>query len=195
MVSKSWSELHGGAKVGRFIGFWLTFLRALSSPFKLLRITPNQISVIAILISVPLILDFNFWWLILMGLLLDGIDGQLAISTNRVSKIGAVLDSISDRVVEFIWAIGMYLSGLNFSLIFIYLGLAWIQEYLRARAGGLGFRKIGLVTIGERPTRGVFVILISIFNVHAKLILWIAILVQVISLLTLIRVFEKEFNQ
>ena len=117
MVSNSWSELHGGAKVGRFIGFWLTFLRALSSPFKLLQITPNQISVIAILISVPLIFDFNFWWLILIGLLLDGIDGQLAISTNRASKIGAVLDSISDRVVEFIWAIGMYLSGLNFSLI------------------------------------------------------------------------------
>lgn len=195
MDSKNWSELHGGAKVGGFIGFWLTILRVLSLPFKFLRITPNQISIIAILISVPLIFDFNYWWLILVGLLLDGIDGQLAISTNRASKIGAVIDSISDRAVEFIWAMGMYLSGLNFSLILIYLGLAWIQEYLRARAGGLGYRKIGLITIGERPTRGVFIILISIFNPQALLILWIAILIQAISLLSLIRVFEREFNR
>jgi hypothetical protein len=77
----------------------------------------------------------------------------------------------------------------------MFIGLAWVQEYLRARAGGLGFRKIGLITIGERPTRGIFAILISIFASHAQLIIWLAVIVQVISLLSLVRVFEKEINQ
>jgi phosphatidylglycerophosphate synthase len=195
VVNQEWSDLHSGAEVGKFIGFWLGLLKALARPFVWVRITPNQISIIAVVISFPLIFDFNYWWLILIGLLLDGIDGQVALATNRASKSGAVIDSISDRTVEFIWAIGMILLGMNFALVLTFIGLAWIQEYLRARAGGLGFRKIGLITIGERPTRGVFAIFISIFTAHAQLILWMAVIVQAISLLTLVRVFEKEINQ
>jgi phosphatidylglycerophosphate synthase len=195
VANQEWSELHSGAQVGKFIGFWLTLLKALARPFKWLRLTPNQISIIAVIISIPLILDFKYWWLILIGLLMDGIDGQVALATGRANKSGAVIDSISDRTVEFIWAVGMYLSGLNFALVFTFIGLAWIQEYLRARAGGLGYRKIGLITIGERPTRGVFAIFISIFSRFGHLIIWIAVAVQALSLLSLIRVFEKEINQ
>lgn len=195
MANQEWSDLHSGAEVGKFIGFWLGLLKAIAQPFIWARITPNQISVIAVLISFPLIFDFNYWWLILIGLFLDGVDGQVALATNRASKSGAVIDSISDRTVEFIWAVGMILVGLNFAIVLTFIGLAWVQEYLRARAGGLGFRKIGLITIGERPTRGVFAILISIFTIHAQLILWIAVIVQAIALLSLVRVFEKEINQ
>lgn len=195
MANQEWSDLHSGAEVGKFIGFWLGLLKAIAQPFIWARITPNQISVIAVLISFPLIFDFNYWWLILIGLFLDGVDGQVALATNRASKSGAVIDSISDRTVEFIWAVGMFLVGLNFAIVLTFIGLAWVQEYLRARAGGLGFRKIGLITIGERPTRGVFAILISIFTIHAQLILWIAVIVQAIALLSLVRVFEKEINQ
>lgn len=195
MANQEWSELHSGAQVGKFIGFWLGLLKALARPFIWLRITPNQISLLAVIISIPLILDFNFWWLILAALLFDGIDGQVALLTNRASKSGAIIDSVSDRTIEFIWAIGMLLLGLNFVLVLMFIGLAWVQEYLRARAGGLGFRKIGLITIGERPTRGVFAILISLFTAHAQLILWLAVIVQAISLISLIRVFEREINR
>jgi CDP-diacylglycerol--glycerol-3-phosphate 3-phosphatidyltransferase len=32
-------------------------------------------------------------------------------------------------------------------------GLAWLQEYVRARAGIAGMADIGTVTVAERPTR------------------------------------------
>jgi archaetidylinositol phosphate synthase len=194
MSEKKWSELHGNAKVTGFISFWLRFSRVISAPFNLLRITPNQISIFAVIISIPLIFNPNQWWLVLIALLLDGIDGQVAISQNRATKFGAVVDSISDRTVEFIWAVALIVLGANAAMTFVFCGCSWVQEYLRARAGGLGFKKIGIITVGERPTRAIFVLMIFLLPNFANSILGIALSVQIISLITLLRVLHREIN-
>jgi archaetidylinositol phosphate synthase len=195
VANEEWSKLHGQVKVSKFIEFWLNFSKILSRPFIILKISPNSISILSVVISLPLIYNPNFWWLALISLLLDGVDGQVAISRNLSSKTGALVDSIADRTVEFIWAIAMYMLGLNIFAIGLFIGSAWVQEYMRARAGGLGFKEIGLVTIGERPTRGVFVILILLIPSFSAIILWIAVLIQIISLLSLGMRFEKEISQ
>lgn len=195
MSDKNWSELHSGAEVTGIIKYWVHFSKYLAKPFIWLRISPNQISILAIFISAPFIFYPSAWWLVILGLILDGIDGRVAIERNKVSKFGAVLDSISDRVIEAIWALGLYMLGLNLVLILLFVGTGWIQEYLRARAGGLGYRKIGIVTICERPTRAIFIALISLLTLWSTLILLVALAVQIIALTTLILVFEREINQ
>lgn len=195
MTEDNWSQLHGGVEVKGFIKYWIVVSKFLAAPFILLRITPNWISFLTILISIPFIFNPNAWWLVLIGLILDGIDGRVAIETKRTSKFGAIVDSVSDRIVEFIWAIGLYSLGLNPIVVFFFIGLAWTQEYLRARAGGLGFKDIGIVTVGERPVRAIFIILISLITPFSKIILLIALINSIVSLTTLTFVVRRKINQ
>jgi hypothetical protein len=39
------------------------------------------------------------------------------------------------------------------------VGLCWLQEYARARAGGAGMTEVGVLTVNERPTRVVVVVM------------------------------------
>ena len=194
MSNERWVELHSDVEVKGIVKYWLIIAKYLAWPFVALRISPNIISLSSILISFPLIFDRSMWWLVIVALILDGIDGRVAIERNKESKLGSLIDSISDRISEFIWALGLHMAGLNGVLISIFIGCAWVQEYLRARAGGLGYRKIGLVTISERPTRAIFIALILAIVKFEFLILILATVVQLISLITITRKIKKEIN-
>ena len=194
MSTERWSELHSDVEVKGIVKYWFIVSKYLAWPFIVLRISPNIISFSSILISLPLIFDRSLWWLVIVALILDGIDGRVAIERKMESKLGSVIDSISDRISEFIWALGLHMAGLNGFLISIFFGCAWVQEYLRARAGGLGYRKIGLVTISERPTRAIFIALILAMAKFELPILILATIVQLISLITITRKIKKEIN-
>ena len=194
MSNERWVELHSDVEVKGIVKYWLIIAKYLAWPFVALRISPNIISLSSILISFPLIFDRSMWWLVIVALILDGIDGRVAIERNKESKLGSLIDSISDRISEFIWALGLHMAGLNGVLISIFIGCAWVQEYLRARAGGLGYRKIGLVTISERPTRAIFIALMLAIVKFEFLILILATVVQLISLITITRKIKKEIN-
>ena len=194
MSTERWSELHSDVEVKGIVKYWFIVSKYLAWPFIVLRISPNIISFSSILISLPLIFDRSLWWLVIVALILDGIDGRVAIERKMESKLGSVIDSISDRISEFIWALGLHMAGLNGFLISIFFGCAWVQEYLRARAGGLGYRKIGLVTISERPTRAIFIALVLAMAKFELPILILATIVQLISLITITRKIKKEIN-
>ena len=194
MVNDEWSALHSGVEIKGFVKYWILISKYLAKPFIWLRISPNQISVLSIFFSVPFIFYPYSWWIVLIALVLDGIDGRVAIATKKATKYGAVVDSISDRIIELIWGLGLFMLGLNLIPIFLFIGMGWIQEYIRARAGGLGYKGIGVVTISERPTRAIFISLISLLGTWSTLILWIAFIVQLIGLITLIIVLEKDIN-
>ena len=194
MANSSWSESHGDVELNWFIVFWLNFSKGLSKPFILLKISPNQISILSVLISIPLIFSPEQWWFVLIALVLDGVDGQVAIARNLATKQGSVIDSLSDRIVEFIWALALYLFGLNPILVAIFIGIAWLQEYLRARAGGLGYKKIGIVTISERPTRGIFVALALILTSYSQLIISLATAVSIFALASITYKIAREIN-
>jgi phosphatidylglycerophosphate synthase len=122
----------------------------------------------------------------------------LAILTGKASKWGAMLDSVVDRVTEFFWALTFIAIGANKYVVIAALLIASVQEYLRARVGGLGLSEVGVVTIAERPVRAsiLFVALIA-FLFKLELINTLAIIwtiMQSLSLLTLTKFTYKKLN-
>jgi archaetidylinositol phosphate synthase len=100
-----------------------------------------------------------------LSLLFDGIDGSLAIITQKSSRLGAFLDSFVDRLTEFFWALALYELGAPAQFIYLALLFAFTQEYLRARAGSLGHGEVGIVTICERPVRASLIFIAIILNI------------------------------
>ena len=97
-----------------------------------------------------------------MSLLLDGIDGSVAIIGEKTTKYGALLDSVADRIVEVFWLLGLYIVGAPWQPILIIWLAAYLQEYMRARSNSLGVTEIIIVTWSERPVRA-SLIFIAIF--------------------------------
>lgn len=71
-----------------------------------ISITPNQVSFISFLIGVFAALLYLLWLPIIAGIMvqiasiIDGVDGELARATNRMSKKGGFIDAILDRFVD-----------------------------------------------------------------------------------------------
>jgi len=85
--------------------------------------------------------------------LLDSLDGAVALLRGRASAAGFVLDSVADRMADTLCLLGLWLLGAPAPLV-VTAGVAvYLLEYTRARAGNAGFGEIGVVTMGERPTR------------------------------------------
>jgi CDP-diacylglycerol--glycerol-3-phosphate 3-phosphatidyltransferase len=155
---EEWSALHGGVQMNPVVKGWLTVSYFLIKPLRILRISPNAVTFGGVFAAVGLVLSARTWWapiLIVLSLILDGIDGSLAIITGKSSTRGAIWDSFADRISEALWGIAFYRIGAPSVVIFFAWLLAFTQEYLRARTSGLGYRKIDFVTIAERPVRAI----------------------------------------
>ncbi|MBM3743025.1 MAG: CDP-alcohol phosphatidyltransferase family protein [Actinobacteria bacterium] len=163
---EKWSELHGSAQVKGVVKVWLTLSYWLSRPLVALLITPNALSYISILAGGTFLLSAKSNWAILLlvlSLLLDGIDGSVAILGDKTTKYGALLDSVADRIVEAFWILGLYVMGAPWQPLFVIWLASYIQEYMRARSSSLGVTEILLVTWSERPVRAslIFIALIA----------------------------------
>ncbi|MEY3736492.1 MAG: hypothetical protein RLZZ251_208 [Actinomycetota bacterium] len=151
---RRWSDIHGGAQIKGIVKGWLSISYALARP--LLWLHPNLITGSALIfaalylywISTPIAI-----FCLALTLAIDGIDGTVAIMSNKSSRSGAALDAIVDRIVESCWAFGLFLLGAPWQVVLAAWLSAFIQEYMRARAGGLGVHEVGIVTIAERPVR------------------------------------------
>ncbi|MBN1650908.1 MAG: CDP-alcohol phosphatidyltransferase family protein [Bacteroidales bacterium] len=136
-------------------------------------ITPNGITAIGLLITslatVILIVgaelgergDYRYiaWFgaVTLFAGLFDMLDGSLARATNKMSKFGALFDSVLDRYSEMIMFFGIayYLVAQHYFLSSVFAFIAMIGSimvsYVRARAEGLGTEcKVGMM---QRPER------------------------------------------
>jgi len=89
--------------------------------------------------------------------ILDLFDGALARATGRVSRFGALLDSVVDRVSEAVVLFGLLVfyiqqpSTLGAVLVYSTLVGSIMVSYLRARSEGLGIDcKVGVMTRPER---------------------------------------------
>ncbi|NPA54175.1 MAG: CDP-alcohol phosphatidyltransferase family protein [Aquificae bacterium] len=138
--------------------------------FHKLNISPNILTLLGIFfISIGSFLLYkqNFFWagvFILLGNLCDVLDGTLARKYNKSSTFGAFLDSVVDRVSDFLPLIAI--AGLfrhNETLFFLSLFaivFSFLVSYTRARAEGLGIEcNIGFF---ERPERSA-ILIVSIF--------------------------------
>ena len=164
----TWSELHGGAKIEGVVKSWLQISYAVVKPLYKIKITPNILTLAGLAFAIALWQYANSWpaaLFLVLSLFFDGIDGSLAIISRATSKFGAFTDSFVDRLAEVFWALALYKIGAPALLVFIALLAAFTQEYLRARAGGLGHNELGLVTICERPVRASLIFIAIISNV------------------------------
>jgi archaetidylinositol phosphate synthase len=197
----TWSVLHGGAKIEGIVKAWLAISFAIVNPLARIKVTPNILTLGGLLFAI-LLWQFPHSWLAVLflvaSLLFDGIDGSLAIITRSTSNFGAFTDSFVDRLSEVFWALALYELGAPKELIFIALLAAFTQEYLRARAGGLGHNEIEIVTICERPVRASLLFIVLIANLFTLQIapamsaIWVV--MQVISLTQLTTSFYKRLS-
>ena len=179
----TWSNLHGGAKIEGIVKTWLQISYASAKFLSKLRVTPNLLTFAGLFFAIALWQFANSWaaaLFLVLSLFFDGIDGSLAILQKKTSKFGAFTDSFVDRISEVFWALALYKLGAPAALVFIALLATYVQEYIRARSGGLGYNEVGIVTICERPVRASLIFIAIVANlvgldlVTAISIVWVA---------------------
>lgn len=173
-----WSALHGGARPTGIVGWWLSGVHVLARPLVRLGVAPSVLTAGGLVVAgaVPCLAQVGPRWPIAAGLLaaasagLDNLDGAVAVMTRRTSGWGYLLDSLVDRVSDAAYLVTLWLLGAA-GWLCVLAGAAWgLLEYARARAGNAGMTEVGVVTVGERPTRVIiassFLITAGIFPAH-----------------------------
>lgn len=158
-----WRDLHGGYDLesgSRFVRGWLRLAYASGRLAVRAGATPAVVTVAGVVLSlgVPLIVPapggpFLAAVLVLAAAVADAVDGAVAVLGGRASRLGAVYDGVADRIGEACWLVALWRLGAPGWLVVTGGALAWLQEYLRARAGAAGMAEVGVVTVAERPTR------------------------------------------
>ncbi|TRZ55470.1 CDP-alcohol phosphatidyltransferase family protein [archaeon] len=187
--------------------------------FGRLPLAPNAwtlLSIVAALASFYFILQENFIPAALLfaaAAFLDMIDGSVARAKNKVSVLGAYLDTITDRYVEFIIIFGLFFaayphfdllgmslfSSKTLLLILLFGSLMTSYSISAAHEEGVEERRLrgGILERGERMILLFLIILLSDFSrVYALyLIALMAVLANVTALQRIwiaVKVFEKE---
>lgn len=144
--------------------------RALVRPLDFLvrrRVNPNHITTVGVLVN--LLAGWAFFEyhiqlggaLVLLGGFLDIVDGQVAVRTGQTSIFGSFYDSVTDRLAEVAWMLGLmslYLGAepnLGDPWMAYVVGAAMagslMVSYTRAKAEALGIDcKVGLMQRAER---------------------------------------------
>ena len=169
-----WQVLHGGydPRSSRLVGPWLTTIYALARPFARIGVPPDAVTGLGVLVSgvVVGLCALGGRWVVLAAFVvgasgvLDSLDGAVAVLTDRVTRWGAVLDSVVDRVSDVLYLVALWLVGAPAWACLLGGVVVLVHEYTRARATAIGMDDVGVVTVGERPTR---VIVVAMFLLGA----------------------------
>ena len=143
-------------------------VRGLAVPIALafgrLGLTPNALTVLGFGISlIAAVAAAQGAWiaaglLVIFGGVFDLFDGALARATNKVSRLGAFLDSVFDRAGEAVLYLGIAIGSLagGFQLGAILaaaaMGASFMVSYTRAKSESLGFTPgTGMANVGVAP--------------------------------------------
>ncbi|MCV7133817.1 CDP-alcohol phosphatidyltransferase family protein [Mycobacterium hodleri] len=156
---EEWSELHGGVQPSPVVRGWLRVIRVLASG-PIIRVPPDALSAAGVLVLA------GAWaavvgpgWpalvvpLVVLAGVLDGLDGAVALRTGRARPMGAVVDSVADRVGDLVLGGILVAIGAPPAWVLAAVALVFLLEYVRARAQAVGMPGVGAVTVAERPTR------------------------------------------
>jgi len=137
-----------------------------------LGLTPDGLTLIGFgITAVGAVLLANQLWLagglvVLGGALFDMFDGTLARATGQVTRLGAFMDSVFDRMGEALVYVGLVWGTLDLGLwrpvvlAAAAMAAAFMVSYTRAKAEGLGFSAgTGMAAVGLAPREVRIVIL------------------------------------
>jgi phosphatidylglycerophosphate synthase len=158
-----WSTLHGGydPSGSPLVRGWLRVVYAGARPFAALRVPPDAVTLLGLLLSgaaVWLAALGGRWVLgavvlVVLSGVTDGLDGAVAVLTDRTTAWGHVLDSMVDRCSDGLYLVALWVVGAPVAVCVGAGAAAALLEYTRARAGAGGMSEVGVVTVAERPTR------------------------------------------
>ena len=155
----AWAQLHGTQSPRGMVRWWLRISFVLSTP--LTRFNPNLITAFGpLLIGIAIIFtagpNQNYFiasFIVLVVGLVDSFDGMVAVRTGRTSSWGAFLDGIIDRFIDVGIGILLIVLGAPIEIVVVAISMAMVHEYMRAKASGIGYREVGVITPAEKPTR------------------------------------------
>lgn len=159
-----WQVLHGGydPRTGSaWLRGWLTMVQALARPLARRGVQPDVVTLSSLWLGglVVVLADAGgrWWlaagWVMVASGLFDTLDGCLAVLEDRTTRWGYVLDSAVDRVNDALYLLAVVAVGCPVPLAVAGGFCVFFLEYVRARAGNAGGDEVGVVTVGERPTR------------------------------------------
>jgi len=205
----AWSQLHGTQSPKGLVRIWLRIAFFLSTP--LTKFNPNLITAFGpVLMGAAIYFasspNRNYFLasiIVLVVGLVDSFDGMVAVRTSKTSSWGAFLDGIVDRLIDVGIGILLIVLGAPVELAVLAISIALIHEYMRAKASGIGYREVGIITPAEKPTRialGVMFLLaagllpekvIQLANIAT--LVWISL--GLISFAMLLRVYRKQLKK
>lgn len=167
-----WSALHGGydPRSSTITGRWLRTTYQVGRPLARVGVRPNLITAGGLVLAAAVVAlagrpEPERLGLAALGRLglaavavvgtgvLDGLDGCVAVLTGRATRLGSVIDSVADRVVDGLYLLALWRVGATAGLGVAAGSAVGLLEYTRARAGVAGMAEIGVVTVAERPSR------------------------------------------
>ena len=205
-----WAELHGGVDPtgSALVGGWLRVVYACARPCAALRIPPDVLTLTGLLLAggVVWLAALGGRWVlaavavVVLSGLVDGLDGAVAVLTDRVTAWGHVLDSVVDRCSDAAYLLALWLVGAPPGVCVAAGLVAFLLEYTRARAGAGGMSEVGVVTVAERPTRVVitaaFLLAAGLYPVDADTWAaagaWAWLVVSVVGLVQLVVVVRRR---
>ncbi|HET6214954.1 MAG TPA: CDP-alcohol phosphatidyltransferase family protein [Micromonosporaceae bacterium] len=159
-----WSTLHGGFdpdQASPFVRGWLRIAYTLGRVFARVRVTPMALTAAGLILNVAAIgaAAAGGGWpaiaalFVVLGAVADSVDGAVAVLTERTTRLGYLYDSLANRVAELCWLVAFWVLGAPTWVLVICGGLAWLHEYIRARATAVGLTEVGAMTVGESVGR------------------------------------------
>lgn len=175
-----WSSLHGGVDPASsvWIGGWVRLTDACAAPLARRRVAPDAVTVAGVVVTaaVPLVTAAGGVWpmvavvVLVLGAVLDGVDGALASRTGTASAWGRVLDPLADRCSDLLLVLTLVVLGAPAWLGVVLGVLTLLLESVRSTAQAAGLDGPGAVTVWERPSR----VIVSSFAAGLAGIVWLA---------------------
>jgi len=158
-----WSALHGGydPRSSILTRLWLGWAYEVARPLAQRGVTPDAVTTAGVAVTagvLPFAAAGGRWafgggLVVVASGLLDNLDGAVAVLTGGASSWGYVVDSLADRASDALYLLALRLAGAPAGWCAGAAAAVVLLEYGRARAANAGFSEIGVVTVGERPTR------------------------------------------
>jgi archaetidylinositol phosphate synthase len=182
--------------------------RKIGKIFSKLSLSPNQWTLLGLFFTLILfyfLINQNFLFAavtFVFTAFIDMIDGAVARETKKVTKVGGYLDSIIDRVIEFIIVLGLFLNSypdfflpIKIWLLFLLFG-SFMSTYMRAAAFEKEVFKNLKGGILEHTDRLIFFLIIFIVSIFSLayasyLIVLMAILANISALQRFLRAIKR----